>query len=374
MRNALFAIVLLLCFCCAPLPCRAAEALPDKQLELVDFEGINVIVGQSDNESVRNLDLATLARQAISGELDLSPVHLADMLITGLAGEAAGLLSMLRHMVLLALLGAVFKELSASFRQKGVSELGFYVHFLLMLSVLLSSFSLCLGITQSLVGELCAFMLAAQPVLIGLVTASGNVAAAFAFAPLLLSAVNIIAFFIDRLLAPVITMAAVLQIVNCLSERAGLEKLSLLLQNGLRWALGLTATAFVAVLSIQRISAPAANTAVARTAKLAVNAIPVVGATLVNAVDTVAVWSGAVRSGVMIAVVLALVLLCAVPLLKLAAFALVYKLTAALLQPISDPRIGKAVDAAGSFAGLLLGAAAVVSVMFIFMIMLMLSV
>ena len=374
MRKRITALFLLgMCLFTSPLPCRAAEIL-DKQLDLLDLQDINTAIGQSQSAAAQGLNLETLVRQAVQGELTLSPETIMQAAISSLAGEAASLLSMMRHMILLAVLGAIFKELSASFKQKGVSELGFYVHYLVMLSILLSSFGIGLGLVQSLVDELCTFMLAAQPALTGLVTLGGNPTAAFAFAPVLLAAVNAIAFLIQRALIPVITLVALLQIVNYLSERAMLEKLSALLRNGISWALRMTAVLFVAVLSLQRISAPAMNNAVTKTAKLAVNAIPIVGTVLTDTVDTVMVWAGAVRSGVMVAVVIALVVLCAAPLVKLAAFVLIYKATAALIQPISDPRAVKAIDAAGTFAGLLLGAGAVVSIMFIFMVMIMLSV
>jgi len=364
--------IFLICLFTSALPSRAAE-MWERQLDMVDLTDMSITIGNANNAAARGLDLEMLVRQAIQGELTLSSEAIMQAAIGSLAGEAVSLLSMMRHMILLAVLGAIFKELSASFKQKGVSELGFYVHYLVMLSVLLSSFGIGLGLVQGLVDELCGFMLAAQPALTGLVTLSGNPAAAFAFAPVLLAAVNVIAFLVQKALIPVITLAAVLQIINYLSERAMLEKLSVLLRNGIGWALRMTAVLFVAVLSLQRVSAPAANNAVTKTAKLAVNAIPIVGMVLTDAVDTVMVWTGVVRSGVMVAVVIALIVLCAAPLVKLAAFVLIYKLTAALIQPISDPRAVKAIDAAGTFAGLLLGAGAVVSAMFIFMVMIMLS-
>ena len=84
-------------------------------------------------------------------------------------------------------------------------------------------------------------------------------------------------------------------------------------------------------------------------------------------------WGGAVRSGVLIVVIIGVVMYCAVPVLKIAAFILIYKLTAALIQPICDARIVKAIDGAGNIAAVALSATVLVSVMFIFTAMILLS-
>jgi stage III sporulation protein AE len=66
-------------------------------------------------------------------------------------------------------------------------------------------------------------------------------------------------------------------------------------------------------------------------------------------------------------------LVCAVPIIQLAAFTLVYKLTAGLIQPICDERIVKAVNAAGSLVGLMLGVCVLLSVTFVFSVIIVLS-
>ena len=346
----------------------------EQQLEMLDFSEVDAVIRGSSGDGVRGIDFPTLVGQAVRGELDLSPQSIAGSVLQSLFGNAGEMLSLMRHMILIAVLGAVFRELSASFQKKAVSEMGFYVHYLMILSILISSFQMCIGLMQSLSGELCAFMLAAQPMLVGLVAMGGQPTAAFAFAPVLLAAANAVAFVVQQAIVPTITLAAALQVVNDLSERPMLEKLSELLRKGIAWTLRGVAVLFVGVLSMQRLGVPVAQTAVSRTAKLAVNAIPVVGTTLASTVDSVLAWADVARSGVMVATVIVLALLCAAPLLEMAAFVLIYKLTASLIQPVADERVVKAVDATGTFAGMLLGASAVVAVMFIFMVMIVLSI
>ena len=343
-------------------------------MDAIPLAEVSSIIGVSENEAVRGVDFKTLVWQALRGELVFTPQSIAQSLFQSLFGEAADLLSMLRHMLVITVIGAVFRELSAAFKHKGAAEFGFYAQYLSILSVLLSSFTICIGVMQSLVDELCGFMLAAQPVLISISVLGGNPSAAATKAPILLAAVNTASFGIRNVIIPVITMAAVLQIVNGLSERAMLIKLTSLLRDGIKWTLRTSAGLFVGLLSLQHTVTPALDTAVTKTAKLAVNAMPVVGAALTGAVDTVAAWSGVLRGGLTSATLVVLALYCAAPLVRLAAFTILYKLTAGLMQPIADLRAVKAVDAAGDFAGMILGACAIVTAMFMAMTALMLSI
>lgn len=135
----------------------------------------------------------------------------------------------------------------------------------------------------------------------------------------------------------------------------------------------MTAIIFISILSLQRITTPILNNAITKSAKVAVNFVPVVGQALTGAVDAVLYWSGAVRGGVMAAVIILIIIMCGAPILKIIAFIFVYKMTAGIVQPICDERIVKAIDSAGTFAALILGVCVVISVMFIFMIMIVLS-
>ena len=352
-------------------PILAAE--PAELLDALPLENVTITFGSSSNAVIHGLDFKNLVWQAVRGELVLTPQTIVQGLLDSLLCEVSGLLSMLRHMLVIAVIGAVFRELSAAFKHKSAAEFGFYAQYLAILSVLFSSFTLCLGIMRSLIDELCAFMLSAQPVFSGLSVLGGNPSAAAVSAPILLTAINAVSTGIRNAIIPVISLTAVLQIVNGLSERAMLTKLTDLLRGGVQWALRMAAVFFVGLLALRRAASPALDTAVTKTAKLAVNAIPVVGAALSGAVDMVAAWTGVVRGGLTTATMIALALYCAAPLARLAVFTFMYKLTAGLMQPIADPRAVKAVDAAGNFAGLILGACGMVSSMFMVMAVIMLS-
>jgi stage III sporulation protein AE len=216
-------------------------------------------------------------------------------------------------------------------------------------------------------------MQSAIPMMVTLAAISGNVTSAFAFHPITIVMINLLSGLIRDYIVPVVIFAATLQMINFISEKDVLQRLATLIKSSVSWFLKLVASVFIAILMIQGVSAPIMNNVITRSAKATINIVPVVGQALTSAEDKVIFWSNAVKSGVMIAIIIAIVLMCSVPIIKLISFVAIFKLTAAIIQPISDPRIVKATDTLGSFTAILVGACVTVAVMFVFITMVLLA-
>ena len=352
-------------------PVRASYGGLEGQLGAVDFSGLNRAV--SDIPGTEGLDIGEMALKAAEGGLDLSPGGIIAGVLNALFGEIADLGSLMKNMVLIAIIGAMFKNLSESFKQKSVSETGFYVTYAVVLTILLSSVGVCLGVVKTVIADACGFMEAAVPVITGLMVMTGRITPAYAFNPVLVFIIDLITVFTRDWLVPLIMAAAGIELVNYISEKNPLSKLAELIKKSAGWILKGTALVFAGVLSLQGIASPAVDNGITKSAKAAVGVVPVVGQALLGAVDSVAAWAGAAKAGTLAVMIIVIVLICAAPLIKLLAFTALFKLTAGLIQPISDKRIVKAVDATGSYASLLLGAGVLVAVMFIFAVMITLS-
>ena len=374
-------LLLLLCIVLRPMTLLAADmgknktgaAILETQLDNLPLKDVDQILRDNDAGIAKGLSFQELVMKAISGQLDLSPQGIIKAIGKVFFGELQALLSLIRNMLLISILSAFIHNLSLSLKHKEVSELGFYISYLVMIILLISSFHICVEVMHGMVNILCGVMQAALPAMLTLLAISGNPGSAYVFHPVLIFVVNVLSAFVRDYIVPVIIFAAMLQLVNSISEQEPLQKMAELMKDGISWILKGVAVLFIGIVSLQGISTPIVNNAVTKSAKAAIGVVPVVGQALSGAVDTVLFWSSAAKSGVMVAVVVVLLLVCAVPVLKLAAFVVVFKVTAALIQPISDPRLVKAVDSLGSFMGVLLGVCVTVAVLFIFMTMVMLS-
>ena len=357
--------VILLFFMPSILIASEGEALIEDSLNRLDLSGIDTVLSGDSFEDI--------IVKAVNGTLDLSPESLIESTVSVFLSEIRTLVSLMRNMLIITLLCAILRNLSASFSKKSVSELAFFINFIIIVMILISSFNAGLSIMRDLISTECSLMEAAVPVMITMLAVSGNVTSAYILNPVIAFVITAISRFVRDILAPVINVAAILHLLNFISEKNSLSKLSEFMIKTISWVLKGSAVLFMFIFSLQGISAPIINNAAVKTARSALNVVPVVGAVLSGTVDSVLYWTGAVKSGLMVALIFVVFMLCLVPILKLAAFIAVFKITAAVLQPVGDSRVVSAVDSIGSYMGLILGASVTVSVMFIFMIMIMLG-
>ena len=77
----------------------------------------------------------------------------------------------------------------------------------------------------------------------------------------------------------------------------------------------------------------------------AVQTLPGVGSSIETVTQTV--WGAAkiIKNGIGMAAVIAVLIVCAVPVLKLVLMAVLFKVTAAVIEPVADKRVVKAVNA-----------------------------
>jgi stage III sporulation protein AE len=340
------------------------EDFIDTHMEMFDFAEINNASGRS---------FGNLVSQAIRGQLDLSPKNLAEEFLNLLFGELKDNCALLRNLILIAILSAILKTLTDSFKNQSVGELGFFVCYMALVMVLFSSFQITMTILTDLVSLLSNIMTAAFPIMLGLLIVSGNPAGATAFPPIFFFSVEALTLFIRLALIPLLTIGAVLEIINYLVEKDIFTKLAELIRDFTSWSLKGVAVLFIAILSLQKISAPILNNLSVRAARAAAGAVPMVGGMISGAMDTVILWGSAAKSGVLVALVITIAAACTVPLIKILAMFLVYRLTGAIIQPICDKRIVECITSIGDFCGVILSAGAIVVVMFIVSTVIMLS-
>jgi stage III sporulation protein AE len=341
------------------------SALAEKQIDMFDFSGLNAAGG---------VDFRDLTSKAISGELDLSAAGLANRVWNLFFGELKANWALIRNLMLIAILSAVLVNLTDSFKNKSVGELGFYISYMALVLVLFASFQLMLGVATSVVGTLSDIMTAALPIALGLLAITGNITSATMFSPLFALVIETLTLFTKYILTPILVFATALEIVNFLTEKKPLTDFAALIRKGAEWAIKLIAVIFLALLSLQKLSAPILNNLAVKTAKAAANAIPVVGGMLSGALDTVIYWGSAAKSGLLVALVIGMAVAISVPILKIAAMYLIYRVTAALIQPISDERIVDCITAIGDSCNLILKTSITVGIMFIVSVVVLLAV
>lgn len=243
------------------------------------------------------------------------------------------------YMLLIALAAAVFTNFAGAFRNRQVSEISFYVLYMLLIALCLTAFRVAAAGVEERLGALTDFMQILCPsYFLAVALASGSVTAMF-FYNVVLFLIYLVEVVMIRFLLPLINVYLMIRVLGNLTGEDALSELAELIQKLVSWILKTLVTCIIGVNVVQGLLAPAIDTlkrsAVTRTAE----ALPWIGNAVGGAAEVVLGTAVLIKNGIGMAGALIAVLICAVPILQMLILAFLYKLASALVQPVSDKRI-----------------------------------
>ncbi|MCG1022773.1 stage III sporulation protein AE [Sutcliffiella horikoshii] len=272
---------------------------------------------------------------------------------------------LLGSLILLTIFSMFLQTLQNAFEQKTVSKVAYSVVFMVLIIIALNSFHIVISYTQEAITAMTGFIIALVPLLIALIASSGGLVSAAFFHPIILFLMNTSGLLIQYIVLPLLFLSAILSIVSTLSEQYKVTQLAQLLRNVSIGILGIYLTVFLGVISVQGATAAVTDGIAIRTAKFVTgNFIPVIGRMFTDATDTVITASLLMKNTVGILGVATLILLAAFPAVKILSIAIIYKLAAALLQPLGGGTVIKCLDIISKSIIYIFAALAIVSFMF----------
>ncbi|MCL6547943.1 MAG: stage III sporulation protein AE [Alicyclobacillus sp.] len=272
---------------------------------------------------------------------------------------------LLGGILILSVLAAVLETFQSAFERQAVSQVAYAVVFLVLMVLAIGSFTEAFGAGRHAIQSMTDFMLASVPVLIALLAASGAVASAAFFHPVLIFAVHTISQVVFLFVFPLIFFSAVLDLTSSLSPRYRLTRLASLLRSAGAAALGLCMSVFIGVTAVQGAGKGIADGVALRAAKFSVQTfVPVLGKAMSDALETVASASLLVKNAVGIAGLLVLACAALFPAVKILALSFIYSGSAALMQPLGETPIIGCLGALSKSLVYVFAAVAVVALMF----------
>lgn len=243
------------------------------------------------------------------------------------------------YILLIALSAAVFRNFAGAFQSRQISDISFYVLYMLLITLCLASFQTAAQGLESRLDALAGFMRVLCPsYFLAVAFASGSATSLF-FYNVILFLIYLVELVIVRFLLPVIHIYIMVRVLGNVTGEDFLSEFAELIRKIVTWILRTLLTCVVGINVVQGLLAPAVDTlkrsALTRTAE----ALPWVGNVLGGTADIVLGTAVLIKNGIGMAGAVIAVLICALPLLQMALMALMYKLAAALVQPVSDKRI-----------------------------------
>lgn len=305
----------------------------------------------------------------VKGELEFSLSTILEGVKSIFFQEISLSLGLLAQIIFLSILAAVLNNISSSFGESQVGNIAFYVIYFVLIGLIASSFQSSISLASSTIDEMVSGIQAIIPALILLLASVGAIASSAVLSPVIVYVVTFVGTTINNVIYPLILASAVITLIDHLSKEVKLSNLSKLLKDIALYILGFLFILFLGVISIQGFAMTTLDGVSSKTAKYAIdNFVPFVGGFLADSMDTIVSAASLIKNGVGIIGLLVIVGIIAFPIMKMFVLSLMFKISAAIIQPISDERIVKCLADIGTYIMLILSCLLVVAVMFFLMI------
>ena len=309
----------------------------ESMLDDFDFDEIDNSLAQIFPSE--KLNFKETVMKIIAGDMELTAEFFNKLVKEQIGYAFSSCRSNLIHMIILALMAALFSNFSNVFQNKQISEMSFYVIYLMLIALAVNSFQVVIDWVGNGVDAIAGFMSVFCPVYFVAVSAAKGSMTAVAFYNLVLLLIWLVELIISNFLLPVIHVYIMIRVLNHLSEEDYLSKFAELLEITVSWVLKTFVAGIVGINLVQGLINPAIDTVKRSAITRGAEAIPGIGDALGGTAEVVAGTAVLIKNGIGMAGAVVCFALCIVPLIQVALIVLMYKLSAAVIQPISDKRV-----------------------------------
>jgi Stage III sporulation protein AE (spore_III_AE). len=319
-----------------------------------------------DNIMDRNnsINFEEYVNKLMSGEETFSLTAIGEKLIKAISGEIKAHMDTFTQLISIALIAAIFTNLSKAFKHQQVSETGYYVTYLLLFGLLISSFITASAVASKVIGQVLDFMKALVPAYFLAVSFCSGSMSSLVFYKAALLMITLVDFVIVKVIIPMVNFYLIIVLANNLSKEDMLSKLAALIETVIQWLLKSLLAAVIGFHTMQGLVVPVADQVKRSFIYKASSSLPGIGDAIEGAAETVIGAGILLKNSIGAAGLAVIIIICTVPVIQLAVITLIYKLSCAALQPISDKRITECIGASAKSAHMLLKSVMVGAVLF----------
>lgn len=272
---------------------------------------------------------------------------------------------LLGSLLILTLFSTILQTIHSAFEDSSISKIAYFVVYTVLVYIALNSFFLVFSYTKDAIDMMSGFMIALIPLILGLLATFGNVLTVAFFHPIIIFLINLSGVLVSSFILPLLFIATLLSIVSTLNKEYQVTHLANLFRSISLGTLGVFLTIFLGVMSVQGTASAVQDGVAMKTAKFITgNFIPVIGRTFTDAADTILSASLILKNAIGIVGVIVILLFAIFPAIKILAIAFIYKVTAAVVQPIGDGPIISSLNIISKYILYILASLLTVTLMF----------
>lgn len=308
------------------------------------------------------------------GELAITPKQLYDYLLRLLLAEVYSAAKLMAVILAMSVLSSYLSGLKSGFGENSVSTAAFYICYIVTAGIAATVFYETASCASSTVENVAVFMKIIVPTVITLLLTSGAAISATVLEPTMISIVEIVVPIVQFVFIPAVMISTALNIVNGMSDKFKTDRMVKLLNSAVKWGLSVILTVFVSLAGLKSIASAGADGLTIKLSKFAAsNLVPMIGGILSESVETVMNCSVVIKNSVGVLGIICLVLIALRPVLKLGAILILFRLTAAIAEPVSEPKIIICISRLADSVAVLFSIVVAVTVMFIIVVTILIN-
>ena len=305
------------------------------QIDEISRETYELSEGLSESFSLEKILESTLNgesifhnQELISGIKDLTLYEIRNAVILGV------------EILIICIVIGLLKNLSASFGSKSMSDISMLVCTMVIIGISMNSFRIVYQLALDSVSVMVSTMEILTPILLGIMISTGAVTSGSILSPVIIGSVTGFGIILKKIILPALFVATILGLINCLTEKDYVNKLGKLIRNASLIVTGLIIAVLTGIITIQGLITETSDSLLMSAAKYSLSTfIPIVGGFTSDTIELFLRCMGTIKNVVGVFAVITLVLIVVVPLIKILIIATIYKLTAAVTEPVSESKI-----------------------------------
>lgn len=313
----------------------------------MDYSDVQNVIDQA-FEYENKITFSDIVDKLTSGDTEGIGSFLLDYVKDQLFYEISMNRKVILQIIGVAVIGAIFTNISMTFAKNYVAETGFYFTYMILFALLGAAYMATASIVTDVLHRLIQFMTALVPTFSLAIAFVTGKATSLGYYQGMLLVITFMDWFMSKVLIGLVNVYIVLSMINNLSKEDYLSKSSELLETVVAWSLRTVLAVTLGFNVIQGLLLPAIDSTKGKMLIKASTMIPGIGNALNSAAKVVVGAGILIKNAVGVAGLVVLLILCAAPLLKLVTIALMYKVVEAVIQPVSDKRLVECVHTAGN--------------------------
>lgn len=328
----------------------------------LDYGEIEVVLGQIMGEAV---SFESTVNEMLQGGELLSPGKWIGIIGNVVLEQLRAHGQTIGYLFLLIISAAILATIAKAFRNRQISDMGFYMIFLLLFLIMMKSFGACYELTESVIGDLVDFMKVLMPTYLMAAAVSAYRTSAVVYYEGFLLLIYYLQKLVAAFLLPAIRCYVLFAMLGHLGKeeffskgREGLKKLILFV---LKAMIGVTAGLQV----IQGMISPAIDEMKQTAFSRGISSLGSIGNVAQNVTDVILGSGALLKNGIGVVAAVIIVSICLIPVIEVACYVVFYQVLAAVAEPISDKRLTGAIGQMGEGIGLLVKLLFTVCAMFL---------